>query len=130
MTDAVAALRAAVAAQGLVPGEAKARRGKPGVMLVWLRPEPVALRLDARGVLWLEAWLPWVMAGGKLHQRVKAHLAGQGAVSAIRNGDLSLGMAGGAAALPPLLAVARGLRDLLQAEWPDYATGVFAKALT
>jgi hypothetical protein len=100
MADRIAALRAAVEAQGLVPGAAKAKRGKPGVTLVWLRPEPVTLRIDAKDVLWLEAYLPWVMAGGKLHQRVKA------------------------------FAAAQGLRDMLQAEWPDYATGVFAKALT
>lgn len=130
MADHVAALRAAVEAQGLVPGTAKPKRGKPGVTLIWLRPEPVTLRLDAKGVLWLEAYLPWVMAGGRLHQQVKAHLVAQAALCASREGHISVGMDGGAAALPALLAAARGLRDMLQAEWPDYATGVFAKALT
>lgn len=130
MADAVAALRAAVEAHGLVPGTAKPKRGKPGVTLVWLRPEPVTLRLDAKGVLWLEAYLPWVLSGGKLHKQVKAYLAEQGALCASREGHVSLGLAGGAAALPALLAAAQGLHDVLQAEWPDYATGVFAKALT
>ena len=129
MADRVAALRAAVEAQGLVPGAAKPRRGKPGVTLPWLRPEPVTLRIDARDVLWLEAYLPWVMAGGKLHRQVKAHLAEHGALCASREGHVSLGMAGGVAALPALLAAAQGLRDMLQADWPDYATGVFARPL-
>ena len=129
MADGIAALRAAVEAQGIVPGTAKAKRGKPGVTLVWLRPEPVTLRVDAKDVLWLETYLPWVMAGGRLHKQVKALLAEQGALCASREGHVSLGMPGGAAALPALLAAARGLRDMLQAEWPDYATGVFAKAL-
>ena len=130
MSNAVAALRAAVAAQGLVSGTAKPKRGKPGVTLVWLRPEPVALRLDAKGVLWLDAYLPWVMAGGRLHKQVKAVAAEQGVLCASREGHCSLGLAGGAAALPALLAAAKAMRDALQAEWPDYATGVFAKALT
>jgi hypothetical protein len=39
-------------------------------------------------------------------------------------------MDGGPASLPALLAAAQGLREMLQAEWPDYATGVCAKALT
>jgi hypothetical protein len=130
MADRIAALRAAVEAQGLVPGAAKAKRGKPGVTLVWLRPEPVTLRIDAKDVLWLEAYLPWVMAGGKLHQRVKAFAAAQGTQCASRDGHVSIGMDGGPASLPALLAAAQGLRDMLQAEWPDYATGVFAKALT
>ena len=130
MADVIADLRAAVEAQGLVPGTAKPKRGKPGVTLVWLRPEPVTLRQDAKGVLWLEAYLPWVMAGGKLHQRVKAFAAVQGVLCASREGHVSLGMAGGPASLPALLDASRGLRDILQAEWPDYATGVFAKALT
>jgi hypothetical protein len=130
MGDAVAALRAAVEAQGLVPGTAKRKRGKPGVTLVWLRPEPVTLRLDAKGVLWLEAWLPWVMAGGRLHRQVKAFAAEQGLLCASREGDVSIGMPGGVAALPALLAAAQAMRDALQADWPDYATGVFAAALT
>jgi hypothetical protein len=130
MSDAVAALRAAVAAQGLVPGTAKPKRGKPGVTLVWLRPEPVTLRQDAKGVLWLEAYLPWVMAGGKLHKQVKDVAVEQGVLCASREGHVSLGLAGGAASLPALLAAARAMREVLQAEWPDYATGVFAKALT
>ena len=129
MADGIAALRAAVEAQGMVPGAAKAKRGKPGVTLVWLRPEPVTLRIDAKDVLWLETYLPWVMPGGKLHKQVKALLAEQGALCASREGHVSVGMPGGAAALPALLAAARGLRDMLQAEWPYYATGVFAKAL-
>ncbi len=129
MADGIAALRAAVEAQGLVPGAAKAKRGKPGVTLVWLRPEPITLRVDAKDVLWLEAYLPWVMAGGKLHKQVKALLAEQGALCASREGHVSVGMPGGPASLPALLAAAQGLRDILQADWPDYATGVFAKAL-
>lgn len=129
MTDRVAALRAAVAAQGLVAGTAKPKCGKPGVTLVWLRPEPVTLRLDAKGVLWLEAWLPWVKAGGRLHKQVKAVAAEQGVLCASREGQVSLGIAGGAASLPALLGAAQAMREALQADWPDYATGVFAKAL-
>jgi hypothetical protein len=129
MADRIAELQAAVRAQGLEPGTAKAKRGKPGVTLVWLCPEPVTLRIDAKDVLWLEAYLPWVMAGGKLHQRVKVFAAWQGTLCASRDGHVSIGVAGGVAALPALLAATQGLRDMLQAEWPDYATGVFAKAL-
>lgn len=129
MADGIAALRVAVEAQGLVPGTAKAKRGKPGVTLVWLRPEPVTLRVDAKDVLWLEAYLPWVMAGGKLHKQVTVLLAERGALCASREGHVSVGMPGGPASLLALLAAAQGLRDMLQAEWPDYATGVFAKAL-
>lgn len=128
-TDRTDLLRAAVSAQRLVAGEAKRKRGRPGVTLEWLRPEKVTLRLDAQDMLWLEAYLPWVRVRGPLHRRVKAFVTEHGGVCASRDGHVSLGMAGGAAALGTLLRLAEGLRDVLAAEWPEYATGVFAKAL-
>ena len=128
MQDATARLRDAVTDQGLAPGEAKRKRGRPGVTLVWLRPEPVTLRRDTAGRLVLEDFLPFVLPGGRLHRQVKAWLAqhpGAGAIS--RGGHLSIAMA---APLADLLAVARGLKELLERDWPDYAGGVFAKPLT
>jgi hypothetical protein len=127
MQDAIETLRDAVARHGLTPGQARKRRGRPGVTLTWHRPEPVTLRLRPGRELMLEAYLPFVLPGGKLHQRLKACAAPARCIS--RDGNLSLALPGGADALPELLALATRLRDMLHAEWPDYAGGVFAAAL-
>ena len=137
MTDAelAAVLRDAVAARGMSPGTARKRRGKPGVTLLWLRPEPVTLRANAaRGRLLLEEYLPFVVPGGRLHRRVKAFLAERhaDALCLSRNGNLTLGLPANGdwnGTLPRLLAVAQSLQAMLQVEWPDYATGTFAKPL-
>ena len=135
-SDLSSVLRDAVAGHGLVPGELrKTKRGQPGVTLVWLRPEPVPLRADpAKGLLLLEAYLPFVLPGGRLQRRIKAWLAERdpAAICISRNGHLTLGLPAAGdwhAVLARLLAIAGDLRDMLRAEWPDYANGVFAKAL-
>lgn len=127
MQDAIETLRDAVTRHGLTPGQARTRRGQPGVTLVWHRPEPVTLRLRPDGALMLEAYFPFVLPGGRLHRRIKTLAAPARCIS--RDGNLSLVLPGGADALPELLALATRLRDMLLAEWPDYAAGVFAPAL-
>ena len=127
MQDAIQALRDAVARHGLVPGPARKRRGRPGVTLTWHRPEPVTLRLRPDGTLMLEAYLPFVLPGGRMHQRIKAAAVPARCISRDRN--LSLAVPGGPDGLAELLALATRLRDMLHAEWPDYAAGVFAPAL-
>jgi hypothetical protein len=127
MQDATAALIAAVTRHGLTPGQPRKRRGRPGVTLTWHRPEPVTLRLRPDGALMLEAYLPFVLPGGRMHQRIKAAAAPARCLS--RDGNLSLAVPGGPDALAELLALATRLRDMLVAEWPDYAAGVFAAAL-
>ena len=126
MQDATTALRDAVAHLGLSPGEARKRSGRPGVTLTWHRPEPVTLRLAPGGALVLEAYLPFVLPGGRMHQRIKAAAPAR-CIS--RDGNLSLAVPGGPDALAELLALATRLRDMLHAEWPDDAAGVFARAL-
>ena len=131
--ERTARLREAVTAQGLVPGEARRRPGRSAVTLLCLRPEPVTLRADASGALLLDAWLPYVVPGGRLHRRIKAWLAERrpDALCVSRNGALSLGLPGDnwAATLGELLALAGELRGMLDVEWPDYARGVFAAPL-
>lgn len=124
MQAATEILHAAVLRHGLTPGQARKRRFLPGVTLTWHRPEPVTLRLRPNGELMLDAYLPFVLPGGRLHRRIKAFAAPARCLS--RNGNLSLALPGGPDALPALLALATSLRDMLRAEWPDYATGVFA----
>lgn len=128
------ALRAAAASLGASPGDVrKPKRGTVSLTVLWLRPEPVTVRADpARGVLVLEDYLPFVLAGGKLHQRLKVFI-GDKVKLVSRNGHLSLTVPGGddwGAALAALLDVARDTSTMLQEEWPDYASGVFAPALT
>lgn len=130
------ALRAAAEAQGVVVGVAKKqKRGKASLTVIWLRPEPVILRADmARGKLVLDGFLPFVMPGGRLHRQVKAFVIGRRADALLvsRGGNLSLGLPAGGdwvVALAALLALAQATAEMLQAEWPDYARGVFAKAL-
>lgn len=132
--DLIADLRAAVAAQGLAAGTARPRTGKPGVTLIWQRPEPVTLRADAKGVLMLSDYLPFVAPGGRLHRDIKAWLAEHApdALCTSRNGHLSLGVAAlgdWAAALATLLSLTAALRSALAVTWPDYANGVFAREL-
>lgn len=132
--DLIATLRAAVTGQGLIPGTAKPKTGKPGVTLVWQRPEPVTLRSDAKGTLVLADYLPFVAPGGRLHRDVKAWLAehASDALCISRNGHLSLGLAANGdwtGALAKLLALTAALRSALDTTWPDYANGVFAKEL-
>ena len=129
-------LKRAAAAQGLTSGEPrKPQPGRPAITLIWLRPEPVLLRADpARDTLLLEAYLPYVMPGGRLHRAIKALLAERhpAALCISRNDALSIGVpATGdpAAGLPGLLAIASDLHAMLHAEWPDYARGVFAPVL-
>ncbi len=123
-------LQHAARAQGLEPGPAKPRRGRPGITLHCLRPEPVTLRTDATGRLLLEDFLPFVLPGGRLHRRIKTWLAEYhpDALCISRRGNLSIGLP--SADLAALLALAGGLRAMLDAEWPDYANGVFAAPLS
>ncbi len=128
-----AALRGAARALGAAPGDLKKpKRGKVSLTVLWLRPEPVALRADpVRGALVLEDYLPFVLAGGKLHRRLKAFV-GERAKLLSRNGQVSLAVPAGddwGAALAALLGVARDASAMLHTEWPDYARGVFAPAL-
>ena len=128
-----AALRTAAGKLGAAPGDVrKPKRGKVSLTVLWLRPEPVALRADpSRGVLVLEDYLPYVMPGGRLHQRLKAFV-GERAKLVSRNGHLSLAVPDGddwGAALAALLGTARDTAAMLREEWPDYANGVFAPAL-
>ena len=130
----IAALHDAVAGRGLVPGTAKPKHGKPGVTLVWLRPEPVTLRAEPKGNLVLADYLPFVAPGGRLHRDIKAWLTAQApdALCISRNGHLSLGLAANGDwtdALASLLALTAALRAELDTTWPDYANGVFAKEL-
>ena len=133
-TTLIAALRDAVAVRGLVPGTAKPKHGKPGVTLVWLRPEPVTLRAEAKGNLVLADYRPFVAPGGRLHRDIKAWLAqhASDALCISRNGHLSLGLASNGdwtGALAKLLALTAALRSSLDTTWPTYANGVFAKEL-
>lgn len=130
----IATLRDAVSAHGLTPGTAKAKTGKPGVTLIWQRPEPVTLRADANGTLLLADYLPFVAPGGRLHRDIKAWLAAHApqlhCIS--RNGHLSLGLAANGdwtAALATLLTLTAALKSSLAVSWPDYANGVFAREL-
>jgi hypothetical protein len=128
-----AALRKAAHAMGAAPADArKPKRGKVSLAVQWLRPEPVALRADAaRGVLVLEDYLPFVLAGGTLHRRLKVFVDGK-ALLVSRNGHVSIAMpvdGDWGAALSALLTLAREVAAMLQSEWPDYASGVFAPAL-
>lgn len=130
----IAALGNAVAARGLVPGTAKPKHGKPGVTVLWLRPEPVTLRAEPRGLLVLEDYLPFVAPSGRLHRDIKAWLAvhAPDTLCISRNGHLSLGRAADAdwtGALARLLDLTVALRAELDRTWPDYARGVFAKEL-
>ena len=132
--DLIAALRAAVTAQGLTPGTARPKPGRPGITLIWQRPEPVTLRADAKGTLLLVDYLPFVAPGGRLHRDVKAWLATHApdALCISRNGHLSLGLATNGdctAALATLLALTVDLKSALVVTWPDYANGVFAREL-
>ncbi len=135
--DLTGILADAARAQGLVPAElvpgpARRRRGEAVIGINWLRPEPVRLRGDAaRGVLLLDEYLPFVQPGGRLHRRVKARLAETrpGVLCRSRGGHLTIGLPAAGdwpAALAALLAAARDIHAMLQAEWPDYAHGVFA----
>ena len=126
-------LEQAVRAQGMAPGPARRRRGVAAVTLVWLRPEPVVLRADAAGRLVLEGYLPFVVPGGPLLRAVEAFLAARrpDAVCTSRDRALSIGLPGDdwPAVLATLLALAGDIRAMLDAEWPDYARGVFAPSL-
>ncbi len=130
----IAALGAAVAARGLVPGTAKPKHGKPGVTLVWLRPEPVTLRAEPGGILVLADYLPFVAPSGRLHRDIKVWLAEHAphVLCISRNGHLSLGLASDGDwtdALARLLTLTTVLKLELDATWPDYAHGVFAQEL-
>lgn len=130
----IAALGNAVTVRGLVPGIAKPKHGKPGVTLLWLRPEPVTLRAEPKGILVLTEYLPFVAPSGRLHRDIKAWLAAHApdALCISRNGHLSLGLAAAGdwtGTLAKLLDLTIALRAELDRTWPDYARGVFAKEL-